>query len=119
LEKLAADAIKWKVELDKTAISFAASFKLYQVIKNLEPTDQSFRMLETLIRIFDVMAQLDIELDLWEFQNEYFRKGQVYTRRQISTNFRDEKSAGDWLRKFQEIGKHIQVKLPVFLGAST
>jgi alpha-amylase/alpha-mannosidase (GH57 family) len=118
LEKLASDAIKWKVELDKTAISFAASIKLFNVIRSLEPNDQSFRTLETLIRIFDVMAQLDIDLDLWEFQNVYFRLGNQLKVSNDFGQFKDEKARIEWFRKYQEIGRHIQVKLPVFLEAT-
>lgn len=116
LEKLANDAIRWKVDLDKTAISFAASTKLYQQMRLLEPNEQTLRTIDTLIRIFDVMNQLDIELDLWEFQNEYFRKGSRYNRDYFQTYFKEEQDAANWLKKFHEIGMHIQVKLPVFLA---
>lgn len=82
----------------------------------LEPNEQTLRTIDTLIRIFDVMNQLDIELDLWEFQNEYFRKGSRYNRDYFQTYFKEEQDAANWLKKFHEIGMHIQVKLPVFLA---
>jgi len=112
LENLAADAIKWKITLDKTTISFAASAKMYQLMRGLRPEDQDYKLIDIILRVFKVMEELDIELDLWEFQNEYFSMGKHLLEHTHHLNFPDQKSKMEWIRKFVELGRFVQVKLP-------
>ena len=112
LEKLAEDAIKWNVDLDKEAISYAASAKLFQIVRAIEPGESSLRTLDVLNRVFKVMETLDIDLDIWEFQNEYFRMGIRWKEEEPSSHFKDSRTASEWREKFLQIGKYIRVKIP-------
>jgi len=112
LEKLALDAIKWKVELDKTTISFAASSKMYLLMRSLRAEDQDYKTIELILRVFKVMEDLDIELDLRDFQNEYFSLGKKMLEDHSILKFNDQKSKLEWIKKYLELGKFIKVKLP-------
>ena len=112
LEKLAIDAIKWKVELDKTTISFAASSKMYMLMRSLRPENQDIKTMDLILRVFIVMQDLEIELDLRDFQNEYFLLGKKLLEDHSILNFKDQKSKMDWIRKYLQLGKFIKVKLP-------
>jgi len=112
LENLAEDALKWKIELDKTTIAFAAGQRLYKLIHDIQPRDADLRLLDLILRIFTVMDQLEIEVDLWEIQNEYFSRGKSLLDDHSSMNFRDQKSKLDWIRKYLQLGIHVKVKLP-------
>ena len=112
LENLAEDALKWKIELDRTTIAFAAAQRLHQLIRDLQPRDAELRLLDLVLRIFKVLEQLEVEVDLWEIQNEYFFRGKSLLDDQSSFNFRDQKSKLEWIRKFLQLGIHVKVKLP-------
>jgi len=112
LEKLAEDAQKWNVELDKTTIAFAAGRKLFEVLKGLNANDQADRTLDTLLRIMVVLQNLQIELELFEVQNQYFKLGKKVF--QLSGfSFKDPAIRADWLSKFILLGDYLKVKLNV------
>jgi hypothetical protein len=112
LENLAEDALKWRIELDRTTIAFAAAQRLHQLIRDLQPRDAELRLLDLVLRIFKVLEQLEVEVDLWEIQNEYFFRGKSLLDDHSSFNFRDQKSKLEWIRKFLQLGIHVKVKLP-------
>jgi hypothetical protein len=112
LNQLAADAVHWNVDLDKTSISFAASEKLYRLLRVLELSETGIREMQVMLVVFDVMAKLDIELDLVEFQNEYFHRGKLLLEEQHLLKFREQSNKMEWIRTYLEIGNRIGVKLP-------
>jgi len=112
LEKLAEDALKWKVELDKTTIAFAAGRKLFEVLKDLDADDQGERTLDILLRIMAVLQNLEIELELFELQNQYFKLGKlIFLTSGLS--FKDPAMQSDWVAKFVLLGNHLKVKLNI------
>jgi hypothetical protein len=112
LDQLALDAEKWEVELDKTTIGFAASQKMHQLIHLLKFDDIDIKLMDTILRVFEVMEKLDIELDLVEFQNAYFSKGKALFDGSNELNIDKHFRKLEWIHQFLEIGKCIQVKLP-------
>jgi hypothetical protein len=58
------------------------------------------------------MESLDIELDLRDFQNEYFAFGKKLLEDHSILKFKDQKSKMDWIKKYLELGKFVKVKLP-------
>ncbi len=111
LENLALDAQKWNVELDKTTISFAASSKLYRLMQELTE-HKDVKILDTFLRVFKVMEELDIELDLWELQNKYFSFGKELMQDNSSVKFKDPAAQTEFKKKFAELGKCVEVSLP-------
>ena len=112
LDQLAQDARKWEVELDKTTIAFAASQKMLQLIQSIQLQDTDIRLMDVMIRVFEVMEELDIELDLVEFQNAYFSQGKQLLGNTELLRFGQQGRKLDWIKKYSEIGKFVHVKLP-------
>jgi len=112
LEQLAADAIRWNVKLDSTSISFAAGEKIFHLLRILEYSDSGFREMELILSVFQQMKNLSIELDLVEFQNEYFLKGKKILSEHSKVSFNVQSQKILWIQKYLEIGKWINVKLP-------
>jgi alpha-amylase/alpha-mannosidase (GH57 family) len=112
LEKLAADALTWNVELDRTTIGFAAAVRLQQLLQQVEPRDTDIRLLELMLRIFEVLQQLEIQPDLWELQNLYFLRGKAWLEDHSALQFREQRSKLEWLKKYLQLGIHVNVKLP-------
>ncbi len=112
LDQLAQDAQKWNVKLDKTTIGFAASQKLHLMIHLLQLNESDIKLLDTMIRIFEVMKKLDIDMNLVEFQNAYFSMGISLLRNEQVLFCKQQLQKLDWIQKFTSIGYFSQVKLP-------
>ena len=115
LEKLAEDAVRWDIQLDKTTIAFAAAARLQKILTELQPREVDIRLLEWVLRIFAVLDQLEIKPDLWEIQNAYFSRGRQLLSNHSTLNFPDQRSKLDWIRKYLQVGIHVKVKLPARL----
>jgi hypothetical protein len=68
--------------------------------------------MDVMIRVFEVMEELDIELDLVEFQNAYFSQGKQLLGNTELLRFGQQGRKLDWIKKYSEIGKFVHVKLP-------
>jgi hypothetical protein len=112
LDQLAQDAQKWNVKLDKTTIGFAASQKLHLMIHSLQLNESDIKVLDTMIRIFEVMKKLEISMNLVEFQNAYFSLGISLLVNEQVLFCRQQLQKLDWIQKFNSIGYFSQVKLP-------
>nr|HPH83074.1 DUF3536 domain-containing protein [Flavobacteriales bacterium] len=117
LTQLAEDAQKWEVELDTTTIGFAASQKLHQLLSELKYDDLGIRQLDSMIQVFEVMKTLEIEPDLVEFQNEYFSQSKRLLENTDLLRFKQQSAKLEWIKRFLEIGKFVQVKLPARMEA--
>jgi len=78
----------------------------------LQLNETGIRELDTIISVFEVMKQLGIELDIVEFQNEYFSKGEMVLSQPQILSFKDQASKIEWIKKYLEIGSWVKVKLP-------
>lgn len=112
LENLTSDAIRWDVKLDKTSISFAAAEKMLQIISSLTYDESGLKSLELILTVFKQLQLLDIELDLVEFQNEYFIRGNRILEVQTEGDFKESNVKEQWMKNFLEVGKWVKVKLP-------
>ncbi len=112
LDQLAQDAQKWNVKLDKTTIGFAASQKLHLMIHSLQLNESDIKLLDTMVRIFEVMKKLEISMNLVEFQNAYFSLGISLLRNEQVLFCKQQLQKLDWVQKFISIGYFSQVKLP-------
>lgn len=70
------------------------------------------KLLDTFLRVFKVMEELDIELDLWELQNNYFSFGSELISNMSGVKFKDPASQKEFIKKFLELGKCVEVSLP-------
>ncbi|MFT7589699.1 MAG: hypothetical protein ACI959_001919, partial [Limisphaerales bacterium] len=106
LEKLALQALKWDVDLDKALIAYAASERILSALKDYEKTDDPTGHLQRINKVFKVLGDLDIQPDLWKIQNRYFlhSKSWVDKPTKLSDEFLDE-----WIK----LGVFIKVKSPI------
>jgi len=111
LEELVEEAHKWKVELNKSAIQFVASEKMYQMMKVVEDNLSNNEHLHNIKRILYQLTLLDIEPDFWRVQNCYFKLGQEHlSDKEFAAEVGNEEDI-EWLNTFNEIGVYINVKL--------
>jgi hypothetical protein len=109
LEKLAREALKWQVEIDRENIAFAANTKMYSLIKELHTRYEDHRFLQMLNRVFSVLHELGIDINLWQIQNEYFNINQHLFDPDAGTCIVVNESNKEWINSFRKLGLHIGV----------
>lgn len=111
IEKLASDVVRWQIPIEKTDISYAAGLKLFQVIKSIKYVPADIKQLEILIRVIKVLINLGIEVDWWEFQNEYFifgKEANLLIDKELDNN---KQIMQAWKKNYSELGTLIKVKI--------
>ncbi|MEZ4883656.1 MAG: DUF3536 domain-containing protein [Chitinophagales bacterium] len=111
LEELVKEIKKWDVDLDKKIIGFEASNKVYEMISGLKTSSDEIRTLETLKNTLHFLQQINIGLDLWKIQNQYFKLGKqiVLERADLPPSMAED--ALQWWKVFKEVGIYIKVKM--------
>lgn len=110
LEKLAEDVLKWEIQLQHTEIAYSAELKLFEVIKQLKFDASDVKVLETLVRVIKVLNKLRVELDLWEFQNEYYQFAAKLEQMALNGNLPENPKSRQFYELFNQLGELIKVK---------
>ncbi len=109
LEGIVKEVQKWQVDLDKKIIGFEASNKLYELLCNLKNSKNELRQLERMKNILHLLQPIELDLNLWKIQNEYFKLNQRKSREVLPPTMKDFEMK--WWKVFKEIGGYIQMKL--------
>ncbi len=110
LEQLSAEANQLKIEIDKETLAFEASRILNESIEAFARDPNDLNHLEQTLRLFEILNELYLPLDLWRAQNEYFSMSkQIYPQKQEDAE-RGGQSAKQWLVLFDKLGSYLQVR---------
>lgn len=95
---------------DKAGLSFTASNRINDLIKRLSFDPENLKLLEKIKDLLQVLSLLDLELDLWKSQNNYF-----FLTRNVLSRINERISKGDqeaekWLELIQGLGDYLGVK---------
>ncbi len=105
LRKLASEMQKWNVTLaDPSAFALAAGERIFLEIQNLKESDITLEQLQILNEIFDQLAKMNVEVDIWQSQNFYFY---------MMKGFKAGKwvfASEDWQQAFQKLGDHLRIR---------
>ena len=106
LNKLASELEKWDFKItNEQSFKLAASERLFYEIRMIASSSSSEKHLKMLNDIFEVLARLDIELDIWKSQNLYFSMTQGFQK----GNW--EFSNNTWREEFLKLGEHLKIKI--------
>jgi len=95
---------------DKTGLSFSASNKINEMIKELSLDPENLKLLEDINDLLQILSSLDLELDLWKSQNYYFfLTRNILPQMKIRLDKADRK-AERWLALIQIVGRFLGVK---------
>jgi len=109
LKELVKEIKEWDVDLDKKIIGFEASNKLYDMVCGLKSGDNELKQLEILKKTLKYLQQMNIDLDLWKIQNEYFKLGKQRLKEEVPPAM--ESYFVQWQKAFEEVGAYIKVKM--------
>jgi alpha-amylase/alpha-mannosidase (GH57 family) len=113
LKMLSGEAKKWSVELDKPALSFAASQRINYLMEIFKQQPEILELMEEINISIQTLSELSLELDLWKAQNILFyivKNGLDNIKREIENEGGDYKK---WIELFNNLEKNLQVRISV------
>ena len=113
LEKLSDEAKKWSVELDRPALSYAASQRINYLMEIFKQQPEILELMEEINTSIQTLNDLSLDLNLWKAQNILFyivKNGLDNIKKEI------ENEGGDyskWVELFNDLEKNLQVRISV------
>lgn len=115
LEKLVQEAQDWSITLDQATLGFKISNWVNQSLDNLNVNLNSLNKIIQIIKVFNLLKPLALQLHLWKAQNIYFEMYQQEEMKAIQKKAAqgDEKNQ-KWLSQFKQLGYilNVEVSLP-------
>jgi len=95
---------------DKAGLSFAASNKINEMVKQLTHDPENIKLLKTIKELLKILSILDLDLDLWKSQNYYFYLSEDLSAAKKRKIEKNDKKAEKWLDLIKALGDLIGVK---------
>ena len=106
LKRLAKEYKKWKVTLtNEQSFKLIASERLFYELKKMAFSKVELKHLQTINKIFKIINEMQVELDIWKIQNVYFSIIKAY--KNDEWNFPSE----EWKTAFYELGELLKVRV--------
>jgi alpha-amylase/alpha-mannosidase (GH57 family) len=99
MEKLTMQSRRWDVKLDRELIAYAAGKRLLKAIRQFDLQKEPALQVQRINRVFQVIRDLNLEPDLWEIQNAFYR---------LDRSLRG-KIEGELLEEMAVLGEHLGV----------
>ena len=117
LKQLVEEMKRWSFKRDQANFAFLASQRISCLMKNLSDNTHNIHLMEKIIVILELLAQLSLDLDLWKAQNIYFAMG-CKTYPEISAKAGTDELAARWVKLFEHLGAilHVNITLPQLAG---
>jgi len=109
-KQLVEEMKRWSFKRDQANFSFLASERISSLMKRFSDNPDNIHLMEKIITILELLAQLSLDLDLWKAQNTYFAMGRKIYPDIISQAGTDE-LAGRWVKHFEHLGEILQVNI--------
>lgn len=114
LENQIAQVERWKMEIDRAALGFAASQNVRRLMEKIAGNDPA--NLAEDVALFDVIAavvraaqSLQLDLDLWRAQNLHFMLAeQEYAR--VQAKAEGDATAQAWIERYEQVGQLLHVR---------
>ncbi|MDE2008598.1 MAG: DUF3536 domain-containing protein [Candidatus Omnitrophica bacterium] len=118
LKQLVEEMKRWSFKRDHTNFTFLASQRISSLMRHLSDNPDNIQLLEKIVAILELLAQLNLDIDLWKAQNIYFAMGRKIYPDIFSLSGTDE-LAGRWVKLFEHLGSILQVNIvlpPILVG---
>ncbi|MFD2999561.1 DUF3536 domain-containing protein [Pontibacter toksunensis] len=110
IKRLLEEAKRMEVNLNFTAIEFAVSHRLSQLMKHLLEHPSNLRSMQQLIILLEVLEHSKLDADYWQAQNIAFRMQQTIYNKYLQHSERGDKEAAQWIAKFNVLCSNLNLK---------
>lgn len=106
LKRIVHEFKKWKVRVqDKKATQLLVNQSIFKALSRLQYDIQNTARIQRINLIFDLLEEIDLHPEGWQVQNLFF--SMTKRRADMGDMVYDE----DWKTAFQNLGKHVNVKV--------
>ncbi|MDY7033537.1 MAG: DUF3536 domain-containing protein [Thermodesulfobacteriota bacterium] len=111
LERLINEVKRWKIEIDKPTLSYAASSMINDLTAKFDEDRENLFLIQELEHGLRLLRLLPLKLNLNFAQNVYFHIGNVLHNKMKKRAETCDEAAEKWLDAFGKLGYHLQVKV--------
>jgi hypothetical protein len=107
IRELVEEMRSWSFEPDKATLGFLASQKIDAYFEKFSETPGDISLLKNIVDALEILAPMNLELNLWKAQNVYF-----ITRRRVYNQMRSrgDETANEWIKLFDKLGGYLGMK---------
>jgi hypothetical protein len=110
--RLVEEVKRFSLELDRKSLGFVVSQRINCLMREFSAEPNGIGFLEAIERIFGVLGNLNLELDLWAAQNIFFSIGKEHYDAMEKRAAQGEETARKWLELFNQVGESLSVESP-------
>ncbi len=107
LNNLVEEINRWPIQPDKKTISYEASKNINRLMEKLYETPKDKLLLKTIKSILHTLKPLDLDFDLWESQNLYFKLSRTAYPEMVEKSKQGDKKAEEWVKYFEELDGYL------------
>lgn len=111
LEKLGNEVNLWSINLDKESIAYVAEIKIFALVQELQTKYADTKFVKMIVRLLNVLNNLEVEIVLSKLQNEYFKLARKLFYNTDQTCVVKSNSDAEWIIPFKDLGKQLKVKV--------
>lgn len=108
--RLVEEVRRFSLDLDKKTLGFVASQRINSLMREFAAQPDEVAFLEDIARIFTILADLNLEIDLWAAQNVLFSIGRQRYDAMEERAAHGEEFARKWLDSFNRVAESLSVE---------
>ncbi len=111
IENLVKEIKELSLESDKITLAFIAGKKIEDLMKQFSKQPGDVQKLETILKFFQIIRKLNLDLNLWQAQNIYFSIGKRLYIAMRGSAEKGDQNAKKWFEYFNNLSNYLYVKL--------
>jgi alpha-amylase/alpha-mannosidase (GH57 family) len=111
LQALIARVKKFSFKVDKDGLRYVASQWLTSQMEVFLSQQDNLPLMEKMTHRLRLMADLNLDLDLWKAQNIYFAMGKAHWQNKKGQAERGDEQAKKWIGVFKDLGSFLYVRI--------
>ncbi|MFQ6035640.1 MAG: DUF3536 domain-containing protein [Sedimentisphaerales bacterium] len=109
LQSLADDALRLKLTLDETTLSFVAGRRINQLMSQLKERSDDVDLLAVIERALCILSNVTSDMDLQAAQNVFFSVGKEKYQQKKKQAQEQDKGAVRWVELFESLSRYLGV----------
>jgi alpha-amylase/alpha-mannosidase (GH57 family) len=111
LRRSCAEFSRWPAQIERPPLELAASRRVDSLVRSLAQNPKDLHLLEMICGLLEVLATIELSLNLWRAQNDYFRIGSALAADMQDQAEEGREEATRWIQAFQRLGELLTVKV--------
>ncbi|MFI5303352.1 MAG: DUF3536 domain-containing protein [Nitrospiria bacterium] len=112
LETLVKEAKRWPVEVDNLEVGYLVSVRIEAILKRFSMHPEDTNLLDYVSNLLNVLAPLQIDLNLWKSQNIYFSIGKGFGSKMDKRAREGDIQASQWIKSFGQLKSILRIGMP-------